>query len=144
MFLCFSDVTTLSMGVLNYFTSIYSYSCYIYIWWNSIYSHLHIVCKIETHDMPTISIFNMHLKSLIYGAGVYFCHVCLKNLRIFGGWMKHLLKLYLFTHSLEIRGLCLMKLPRKTLQKFFHPFWNRNPHMFFFVFHFMLLYFFPN
>ena len=91
MFLYFSDVTTLSMGVLNYFTSIYSYSCYIYYMMKfDIQPFAYCICKIETHDIPTISISNTYvLEKYIY---IYFCHVFLKNLKIFG---VYLLKFYL-------------------------------------------------
>ena len=94
MFLYFSDVTTLSMGVLNYFTSIYSYSCYIYyIWWNSIYSHLHIVYVKSKHMIYLLSQFPICTwkVTLVY-LYIYFCHVFLKNLKIFG---VYLLKFYL-------------------------------------------------
>ena len=46
-------------------------------------------------------------------------------------------------HSSEIWGLCLMKSSRKTLQNLPY-FWNMKTHVVFFVFHFVLLYFFPN
>ena len=46
-------------------------------------------------------------------------------------------------HSSEIRGLCLMKCSSETLQNLPY-FWNTKTHVVFFLFHFVLLYFFPN
>ena len=46
-------------------------------------------------------------------------------------------------HSSEIRSLCLIKCSSKTLQNLLY-FWNMKTHVVFFVFHFVLLYFFPN
>ena len=42
----------------------------------------------------------------------------------------------------EIRGLCLMKWPSEKLQNFPY-FWNKKTNVVFFVFHFLLLYYFP-
>ena len=45
-------------------------------------------------------------------------------------------------HSSEIRGLCFMKCSSQMLQNLPY-FWSMKTHIVFFVFHFMLLYFFP-
>ena len=50
---------------------------------------------------------------------------------------------YHLLHSSEIRGLCSTKSSRKMLQNLPY-FWNTKIHVVFFVFHFVLLYFFPN
>ena len=47
-------------------------------------------------------------------------------------------------HSSEIRGLCLRKCPRKMLQNLAYLTIMRKPKIAFSIFHFMLLYFFPN
>ena len=46
-------------------------------------------------------------------------------------------------HSSEIRVLCLMKCSSETIQNLPY-FWNMKNHVDFFIFHFILLYFFPN
>ena len=46
-------------------------------------------------------------------------------------------------NSSEIRGLCLRKCSIETLQNLPY-FWKKKTHVVFFIFHFVLLYFFPN
>ena len=71
---------------------------------------------------------------------LYNCNILIYFVRI--EIRKYFVGFTQITHSSEIGGLCLMKWPSETPQNL--PYiWNTKSNVFFFIFHFVLLYFFP-
>ena len=80
----------------------------------------------------------------IYHTKIYYTHVLL----LYEQLCMYCKQYYIIldgrqAHSSQFEGLCSMKMYSKTLQNLPY-FWNTKTHVVFFVFHFVLLYFFPN